>query len=379
MGEPRQRVLAVRLDSDGDVLLTGPALRALRTGSERVDLLVSPAGRAAGELLPGVDDLLVFDPPWSGYEPPPLDADAFHALVARLASGDYTEAVVFTSFHQSPLPMALAARLAGIPRVCAMSEDYPGSLLDVRCRRMPGGRPDDGGPGGGHEVEAALSLASAAGHHLPAGDEGELRVRLPRQAPGVVRPRFGRERYVVVHPAGSVPARSLTGAHARSLVEALERAGWRVVVTGAPADLALTSAACTPETLDLGGRTSLAELAHVLADAACVVVGNTGPAHLAAAVGTPVVSLFSPVVPPQRWAPWGVPHVLLGDQHALCRGTRARDCPVPGHPCLSGVEPESVVAAVRELADTAEPADRPERREPGHRPSWRPASSGGTP
>jgi ADP-heptose:LPS heptosyltransferase len=90
-------------------------------------------------------------------------------------------------------------------------------------------------------------------------------------------------------------------------------------------------------------------LAAVL-DRACVVVaGNTGPAHLAAAVGTPVVSLFAPVVPAARWAPYGVPTVLLGDQHAPCRDTRARHCPVPGHPCLSGVSPADVVEAVGSL------------------------------
>jgi ADP-heptose:LPS heptosyltransferase len=82
-----------------------------------------------------------------------------------------------------------------------------------------------------------------------------------------------------------------------------------------------------------------------------VVVGNTGPAHLAAAVGTPVVSLFAPVVPAARWHPWGVPHVLLGDQEAACRSTRSRECPTPGHPCLSTVPPRLVAAAVRELAD----------------------------
>ncbi|HEY0636056.1 MAG TPA: glycosyltransferase family 9 protein, partial [Pseudonocardiaceae bacterium] len=78
--------------------------------------------------------------------------------------------------------------------------------------------------------------------------------------------------------------------------------------------------------------------------------GNTGPAHLAAAVGTPVVSLFAPVVPAARWAPHGVPVVLLGDQDAPCRGSRARECPVPGHPCLDGVPPSAVLAAVRSLA-----------------------------
>jgi ADP-heptose:LPS heptosyltransferase len=80
-----------------------------------------------------------------------------------------------------------------------------------------------------------------------------------------------------------------------------------------------------------------------------VVVANTGPAHLAAAVGTPVVSLFAPTVPAQRWRPHGVPHALLGDQSAACAGTRARECRVPGHPCLSSVAPADVAAALDSL------------------------------
>ena len=87
----------------------------------------------------------------------------------------------------------------------------------------------------------------------------------------------------------------------------------------------------------------------MLAGATVVVVGNTGAAHLAAAVGTPVVSLFAPVVPAARWRPYRVPQVLLGDQAAPCRDTRARECPVPGHPCLTDVDPEEVVSAVNRL------------------------------
>jgi ADP-heptose:LPS heptosyltransferase len=62
-----------------------------------------------------------------------------------------------------------------------------------------------------------------------------------------------------------------------------------------------------------------------------------------------VVSLFAPVVPAQQWAPYGVPRVLLGDQHAPCRNTRMRSCSVPDHPCLSSIDPDEVVAAVAEL------------------------------
>jgi ADP-heptose:LPS heptosyltransferase len=73
-----------------------------------------------------------------------------------------------------------------------------------------------------------------------------------------------------------------------------------------------------------------------------------------------VVSLFAPVVPAERWAPYGVPTVLLGEQHAPCAGSRARSCPVPGHPCLDRIEPASVVAAVAALAPVAVPGHRPD-------------------
>src|SRR4051794_8897676 len=90
------------------------------------------------------------------------------------------------------------------------------------------------------------------------------------------------------------------------------------------------------------------ELVEVLGNADCVVVGNTGPAHLAAAVGTPVVSLFAPTVPAARWRPWAVPHELL-HVDVPCAGCRARVCPVPDHPCLGGVTVDDALAAVQRL------------------------------
>jgi ADP-heptose:LPS heptosyltransferase len=129
-----------------------------------------------------------------------------------------------------------------------------------------------------------------------------------------------------------------------------------VVVTGGRAErdlTALVAGPARPEVADLGGRLDLAALAEILAGADVVVVGNTGPAHLAAAVGTPVVSLFAPVVPASRWRPWKAPHLLLGQQGAACAGSRARTCPVPGHPCLNQVTVEQVVAAIERLGPGA--------------------------
>ncbi len=332
-------VLACRLDSGGDVLLAGPAIRAVAAHASRVTLLCGPRGRAAAELLPGVDELTEFPAPWIDPEPSPVSRDAVLSLAERISLLAVDEAIVFTSFHQSALPTALVLRLAGVPRIAAISEDYPGSLLDVRHRD----------PGDVHEVERALSLAAAAGYAPPQGDDGRLTVLRPHA--GEPNPA-GSSPYVVVHPGASVPARAWAPERCAEAVEALTAAGRRVVVTGSPTERRLTEAVAGERALDLGGSVDLARLTEVLASAEAVVVGNTGPAHLAAAVGTPVVSLFAPVVPAVRWRPWGVPHVLLGDQTAPCRDTRARVCPVPGHPCLNGVAVAEVVAAVEQLAPT---------------------------
>lgn len=339
-------VLVARLDNEGDVLLTGPAVRAVAAQAERVTMLCGPRGRAAAELLPGVDELLVHRTPWIDPEPGAVDPELELGLVEELGRRGIDRAIILTSHHQSPLPLALLLRLARVPFVAATSADYPGSLLDVR----------HGVSDRVHEVERGLSLAGACGYELPAGDEGRLAIRRPSSA----RSAISREvPYVVVHPGASVPARAWYPERNAELVEALVEAGRRVVVTGSPGEIDLTArvaGAVRPGVVDLGGATSLADLGEVLAGADAVVVGNTGPAHLAAAVGTPVVSLFAPTVPAVRWRPWKVAHELVHIE-VPCAGCRARECPVPGHPCLEGVSTAEVVAAVERLAPPARGAD----------------------
>jgi ADP-heptose:LPS heptosyltransferase len=363
-GEPQggapmgRHVLVARQDSMGDVLLAGPAVRAVATGAGRVTLLCGPRGRSAGELLPGVDEVVVAHAAWIDAEPRAVTRSGVDELVDRLVDLEIDQALVLTSFHQSPLPLALLLRMAGVATIAAVSEDYPGSLLDVRHRV------DEDL----HEVERGLSLAATLGYRLADGDEGELAVRrdraveLPEPSPGP---------YVVVHPGASVPARAWSPERHAALVDALVGAGRRVVVTGDTAERALTARVAgrgRGGVVDLGGRVDLGGLAEVLGGAEVVVVGNTGPAHLAAAVGTPVVSLFSPVVPAVRWRPWGVPQVLLGDQQAPCAGSRARVCPVPGHPCLDGVPVDEVVAAVERLAPLREAPEGPGEEPQGGAP-----------
>ncbi len=331
-----EHVLVARLDSAGDVLLAGPAIRAVAASAERVTLLCGPRGARAAELLPGVDEIVVFEAPWIDPDPRPVDRVATVDLVLDLARRDVERAFVLTSFHQSPLPLALLLRLAGIPCVAATSEDYPGSLLDLRHRidrEM-------------HEVERSLSLVGAWGYDLPPGDDGRLGIR-PVPAWRWTRP------YVAVHPGSSVPARTWPPARFADLVDALLDAGRSVVVTGGWDEAELAAEVAGPpcaDVLDVAGGTSLRRLASVLAGADAVVTGNTGPAHLAAAVGTPVVSIFPATVPAERWRPWGVPHRVLGLQDIDCAGCRARICPVPGQPCVSGISIDDVLDAIEDVA-----------------------------
>jgi ADP-heptose:LPS heptosyltransferase len=303
---------------------------------------VSPNGAEAARLLPGVARVLVHPAPWSGDHAPAMTPEAAEALVRDVRAQGFDAGIVLTSFHQSPLPVALLLRLAAVPHLTAASGDHPGSLLDVRLRP-----PEPGDPR--HEVERALATVAAAGFEATPGDD-RLAVRHPlpwpeaRAAAGVAGLADGG--YVVVHPGASVPARAIAPDHAEGIVKALQARGRRVVVTGGPAEAGTTARiAGATGAVDLGGRLSLAELGAVLERADCLVGGNSGPAHLAAAVGTPVVSLFAPVVPAAWWRPWGVRTTVLGDQDAPCRDTRARECPVPGHPCVSGVAPDDVAEA----------------------------------
>lgn len=339
-------VLVARLDNLGDVLLSGPTVRAAAATGRPVHLLCGPRGRAAADLLPGVAAVSTFHAPWIEAEPMPVSERAAGELVDHVRAAGITDAAVLGSSHQSPLPLALLLRWAGVGRIAAVSHDHAGSLLDVR---IPGD-PDV------HEVRRGLLVAEALGFPLPADDR--LAVDLGDEAlpPDVERevgaPAPGD---VVVHPGASVPARTLAPAQWGAVVERVARAGRRVLVTGSAEEARLGEAVLgePPGVIDLRGRLSLRQLGRVLARADAVVCGNTGPMHLAAAVGTPVVAAFAPTVPLDRWRPWRVPHAVLGDQHVPCAGCRSRVCPLDEQRCLASVTGADVVAAIDRLAPAA--------------------------
>jgi ADP-heptose:LPS heptosyltransferase len=334
-------VLVARSDHCGDVLLAGPAVRSVAASGRPVHLLCGPRGRAAADMLPGVASVIERAVPWIERDPMPVRARDAAALVSQVRNLGISHAVVLVSSHQSPLPLALLLRWAGVSQIAAVSHDHAGSLLDIRIS----GDPDV------HEVQRGLLVTEALG--FPPIADDRLAVNLgDRGLDDDTRGLVPRSRsFVVVHPGASAAARTLAPAQWRDVVAALAARGRRVLVTGDREEMRLTAfvSGDHPHVSDIGGRLTLRQLGSLLAQAQAVITGNTGPMHLAAAVGTPVVAVFPPTVPLRRWRPWRIPHVILGDQSVACAGCRSRTCPLGEQVCVSPIDGEAVVRALGEL------------------------------
>ena len=335
------RVLAVRLDALGDVVMTGAALRGLARPHRHLTLLASPAGAAAARLLPGVDDVLVYEAPW-------MKATAARngvpdlAMIARLAAARFEAAAIFTVYSQSPLPAALLCHLAGIPRRLAHCRENPYQLLtDWVPEPEPAG-------GVRHEVRRQLDLLAAVG--IAAADD-RLALRVPpaaeRRAAALIDELGLKRPWAVLHAGASAPSRRYP--HFAEVLRGLQAKGVGVVLTGdggetsAVAELRAAADVAAPS---LAGRLDVAELAALLARAPLLVSNNTGPVHLAAAVGTPVVDLYA-LTNPQH-TPWGVPHRVLSHD-VPCKYCYKSVCPAGHHDCLRAVTPAAVVTAALDL------------------------------
>ena len=165
---------------------------------------------------------------------------------------------------------------------------------------------------------------------------------------------FGSGPLVLLHVGAGTQAKCWPVEHWQELLGrlTLERGDLRMVLVGGTPDVTrarqITGDLPWPNLADWTGRLNIAELAAVAERAAVFVGADSGPAHLAAAVRTPVVVLFSGTNDARVWKPVGFDVTVL--QHPVaCAGCRSRQCPVPDHPCMQGLKPERVAQAVLHL------------------------------
>jgi lipopolysaccharide heptosyltransferase II len=352
-----KNILCIRLDTIGDVIMTTPAMRVLKHSQpdRRITLMTSSAGAAIASLIPELDDLIVYDSPWLKATAPRLNSEPEYAMIERLRQAQFDAAVIFTVYSQNPLPSAFLCYMAGIPLRLAHCHENPYQLLTDWIKDP---EPEQFTR---HEVRRQLDLVASVGC-AGAADPAEktqqerMLLRVPEEAKYRVQQllaELGIDRsqpWLVIHPGATAPSRRYPPEQfaiaARKLVQ---DAGMQVLFTGTQPEQELVESIRLTMGLpsySLVDCLKLDELAALLAIAPLLISNNTGPVHIAAAVGTPVVDLYA-LTNPQH-TPWGVPNrVLFHD--VPCRICYKSICPEGHHHCLRLVEPETVVQAALEL------------------------------
>ncbi|ARP83397.1 glycosyl transferase [Bordetella genomosp. 8] len=346
-----RNLLCIRLDNMGDVLMTTPALRALKAvrPDRRITLLASRSGAAIAPHVRDIDDVIVYEAAWmkNAASPP----ERFHATVQQLRERRFDAAVVFTVYSQSALPAALLCHAAGIPRVLAYSRENPYHLISDWAREI------EPLPEPRHEVQRQLDLVATIGAQAPdrhlafsvrdadqAGLDKVLRARdlsLPRDC-------------VLAHCGATAESRRYPAALFAQAIDMVAGAGGCVILTGSPDEQALVddvmARSCDPRRLvNLAGALTLGEFGALIARASLLISNNSGPVHIAAALGTPIVDLYA-LTNPQH-TPWEVPHRLLY-RDVPCKYCYRSVCPLGHHACLSAVDPWQVAQAAFELLES---------------------------
>lgn len=347
-----RRLLAIRLDNLGDVLVTTPAIHAIKTSLPGVELslLVSPVGAQVARLNPDIDEVIVYEAPWMDpWQKLPQNSKREQQMIEKIKERQFDGAIIFTSYHQSSLPAAYLCYLADIPLRLAASIDGPGSLLTTRHKhpeRMM------------HEVERGLDLVNAIGFSTSSLD---LVLKVPIKAREKVYQFLSVQDVdpfrplLVIHPGCSMPARTYPYEMYSQVIDlVIERLGATVVVTGTQDEQTLVEQVLDKvqehnrgAILACAGTLPFPEFCALIEAADLMITNNTGPMHISAAVKTPVIALFALTNPPEQWGPWHVPHRQLYHD-VSCRICYHRICPF-NHECLRMVTPDLVVDAAKEL------------------------------
>ncbi|MGF1538800.1 MAG: lipopolysaccharide heptosyltransferase II [Elainellaceae cyanobacterium] len=343
-----KRILCVRLDTIGDVIMTGPAMRALKqSGDRHITLMTSSLGARIAPQLPDIDDVIVYDSPWLKATAPRQTSQPEYDMVEQIR-GRFDAAVIFTVYSQNPLPSAMMCYLADIPLRLAHCHENPYQLLTHWIRDPEPAQFTH------HEVQRQLGLVASVGATAKTGTglslsvstqvQSQMRSRLTQLGLDLAQP------WVVLHAGASALSRryppELFAVVARSLVQ---QHGIPIVFTGVDSERDIVESVrqqMQAPSHTLVGQLSLEEMTALLAETPLLLSNNTGPVHMAAAVATPVVDLYA-LTNPQH-TPWEVPNrVLFHD--VPCRICYKSICPEGHYHCLRKVEPQQVVEAVLDL------------------------------
>jgi len=341
MGTPPRRILVVRPEHFGDLVLTLPALRRLLAAfpGARIALLVRPEYAGWMSSWGVADEVLPLDVPWTRRPKPP--GRGWVPFLLRLPAGGRYDLAM--TFHGDLRTICLACRFA--PQVAGYGEGGGGFLLAVshqRDRHRPAG-------------QAHCDLVAEVAARFGGVRSSEALEQRRRPATGAM-PAGLSGPYLILHPGAGQPSKFWFPDRWLQVASVAQQWGWTIVLTGSEAEHSLCARIAAglelgarQPVLNLAGQTSLADLSTLVAQAQAVVAPDTGIIHLAVALGTPSVALFGPNDPRQ----WGyqspMHHSLVRPQP--CSFCRLAHCPRTDAPriCLHAISVTEVIADLQQV------------------------------
>ena len=339
--DPQTSLLVRATNWLGDAVMTTPALAAVREGfpDARIVLLARPLVAELFRHHPDVDEVMV-------YERPGRHDGAFGRL--RLAGELRRRRFDGALLLQNAFDAALIAFLGRIPERVGYPTDGRRILLTLPVPLTPGILER-------HEVEYYLCLIDGLGIPRPVPASLKLTVtEEERQAMATRLASLGIDRgapIVAINPGATYgSAKRWYPDRFAAVADALsEEWGAAVVVVGSPAEAPLAGeieAATRKPSINLGGKTTVRELMALLSLSSFLVTNDSGPMHIGAALGVPLVAIFGPT-DWRRTSPWTSLAKIVRVE-IDCSPCRRRVCD-RGHECMLGVTPDMVIAAAKEL------------------------------
>ncbi|MDP2662190.1 MAG: lipopolysaccharide heptosyltransferase II [Dehalococcoidia bacterium] len=352
------KILLIRLDLLGDIFLTLPAVAAIRRRypDAQMNMLALPYTAPALKLFPYVDQVLTFDinrlrP--SGDMLNPTHYRDLWRLIRKLRKERYDLCVSFYGLYAGLLSFLSGSRVRigylgeGCPFL--FTTPLPGKRYSIRQ----------------HEALYNLALARAAGASEPA----ELKPSIPAETlerVSVLLEEAGvstDDLLIAFHPgSANGAAKRWPGWGWARLAESLtERLGARIVLTGVASELPLAQDITRQTSTRLAittGRTSILEAAALLTCCKVLVTGDSAPAHMASALGVPVVALYGPTDPAIS-GPYGGRSIVLRKKTGCspCYDlSNTAECRKTALLCMEAITPEEVFEAVKEILRTPAPA-----------------------
>jgi heptosyltransferase-2 len=304
-------ILIVRTDRIGDVVLTTPAIKALRQAypAARITVLVTPSTFDLVCGNPYLDEVLVDDRRGRHH-----GLFGFIRLLSEIRLKKFDLAVIYHTKRR----YNLLCSMVSIPVRLGYKNEKFGFLLThpIKDPRSMGER---------HEAEYCLDLLKAIGvecHELdvfvPLQKEAELWLSDWKK-----ENHLELNEYIVIHPDASDPVKRWPAAHFSALLDRLaERYNYKIVFIGSPLAAPVTVEILKhsqkgAEFINLSGKTSMSQMISLLRRSRLLISNDSGPVHVAAGVGTSVISIFmrdQPGINPERWRPLGDKGFILNNK-----------------------------------------------------------------